>query len=70
MVYGETSNGTEQEIELLAKILNFTLRSIETNIGGNTGTVTVEIEGSKFDNTMQIALENGTNTNLQVKFPI
>lgn len=59
MAYGNTSNDNEQNITLLAEILDFEIRDINADKGGNTGRVTVEINGGKFDSTMIVRLENG-----------
>lgn len=72
LVYGQSSaislelvNGqyqyvdvTTQEVSLLAEILNFEIRNVDANQGGNTGNVTVELKGAKFDEAMAILLAN------------
>lgn len=62
MVYGNTAMGNEQPITLLASILNFEIRSVHSKRGGNQGKVTVEVNGSKFDETMVVKLANETDT--------
>jgi subtilase family serine protease len=47
-----------QEITLKAGILEFDLRSVNDDKGGNTGPVTVLINGSKFDTTMVVYLDS------------
>jgi len=56
LVYGNLS---DQPVELYASILNFEIRSIETDEGGNTGSVTSIIEGAKFSPDMELFLERG-----------
>jgi len=62
MIYGYTTVGSLQKISLFAKILHFELRSIEAKEGGNTGKVTVILQGSKFDTTMSVWLKNDSAT--------
>ncbi len=47
---------------LLANKLNFAIHSVETNIGGNTGVVTVALTGAQFDTLMQVQLEAAGDT--------
>ena len=56
MIYGNTSNGNQQQINLLATILPFEIRSVNANKGGNSGRVTVLIRGSKFADVTKIRL--------------
>ena len=46
---GKTTNGTVQNITLFARIMPFEIRKVTPSVGGNTGQVTVMIEGSKLD---------------------
>lgn len=62
LVYGNSLIATEQEISLWAEILDFEILSVVANQGGNTGEVTVKMRGSKFDASMNISLQNGTDT--------
>jgi parallel beta-helix repeat protein len=62
MAYGNTLSGNTQPITLYAEILNFEIRSINANTGGNTGTVTVQVNGAKFDSTTVILLATATDT--------
>lgn len=48
MVTGSTSAGTYQKISLYPRILPFEIRKVTKSSGGNTGEITVLIEGSKF----------------------
>lgn len=48
MAYGDNRNNLIQEISLWAEILPFSVRSVDAKKGGNTGSVTVRIDGSKF----------------------
>jgi subtilase family serine protease len=56
--YSANSAPSNQPIELYAERLPFLLDSIEANVGGNTGSVTVSITGSRFEPGMLIWLEN------------
>ncbi|HRZ48373.1 MAG TPA: CARDB domain-containing protein [Bacteroidales bacterium] len=47
-----------QEITLKAEILEFDIRSINDDRGGNTGPVTILINGSKFDTGMVVFLDS------------
>ena len=62
LVYGYSSTNTQQNISLLAQILDFEVISIDADIGGNTGPITVKIRGSKFTELMGIRIENATDT--------
>lgn len=59
MVYGSTRTGTSQLVELFAKVLNFEIRSVNARKGGNTGRVTIQINGSKFTESMDLMLRRG-----------
>ncbi len=56
LVYGLTTAGTSQDITLLAEKLNFEIRRVRANEGGNTGFVTLEIQGAKFDSLTDMRL--------------
>ena len=56
MIYGNTSNGSQQQITSLATILPFEIRTVNANKGGNSGRVTVLIRGSKFADVTKIRL--------------
>jgi hypothetical protein len=56
-IWNGISNNT-QSISLKAEILPFAIRSVNTDHGGNTGSVTVELKGSKFEPNMQIYLHS------------
>lgn len=58
MVYGDNTAGTFQPMDLLARILEFEIRKITPSKGGNTGDVTVQIDGSKFNDSTQFSLVN------------
>ena len=55
MVYGEGVN--IQSIRLYAEIVPFALTSIESNMGGNTGQITSLIRGTRFEENLDIWLE-------------
>lgn len=56
MVHGIPQN--YQEITLKAEILEFDIRSVNDDRGGNTGPVTILINGSKFDTGMVVFLDS------------
>ncbi len=58
LAYGNTANGNKQNVSLFARILNFEIRRIDANKGGNTGSVTVKVEGAKFNPALRIQLED------------
>jgi len=62
LLFGNTVAGSEQQISLLAEILNFEIRSIKPSTAANRGKVTVELNGSKFVPLMQVCLQNSTDT--------
>jgi len=57
LVYGNTTAGDQQAIALLARILNFEIHSVHAATGGNTGQVTLQINGAKFEPDMVLRLE-------------
>lgn len=69
LVTGEVQPGSEQNITLLADILPFEIRSIDAEEGGNTGNVTIRIDGAKFEPNMEARLEGSMNvTAIQTYF--
>ncbi|MCX6270606.1 MAG: cohesin domain-containing protein [Bacteroidetes bacterium] len=60
LVKGSTTNGNIQSISLIANKLMFEIRNINPLQGGNTGQVTIAVEGSKFDTIIDIRLENNS----------
>jgi len=73
-VYGFTTAGSSQSLNILARILDFEIRSVEVDEGGNTGNVTVKISGAKFQDNMAFRLEGAgldtiTATNLHFVDP-
>ncbi len=58
MMYGSTSGGTSQALQVLAHIPGFELWEVNANKGGNTGKVTVELRGAKFQSTMMARLKD------------
>lgn len=59
LVYGVNTVDDRQPVELLAEILQFEIRSVDAGQGGNTGMVTVRVEGGKFQPDMRVYLDNG-----------
>jgi hypothetical protein len=62
LIYGSTTSAVQQKISLYAKILHFEIRSVDADEGGNTGKVTIILNGSKFDSTLQIRLKGDSAT--------
>ncbi len=56
LIYGNTLNGSSQNIMLHAGILQFTILSVNADQGGNTGEITLKMTGSKFTPDMQVFL--------------
>ncbi len=61
LVKGTTQPNDEQNITLLAEILPFEIRAIDAEQGGNTGNVTIRIDGAKFEPNMAARLEGSMN---------
>lgn len=57
---GFTTVGGIQNIELKAEIIPFEIRSVDDVVGGNTGNVTIRLDGAKFTEDMEVRLEDGT----------
>jgi parallel beta-helix repeat protein len=57
LAYGNTSVGTKQPVTLFAKVLDFEIRKVTANRGGNNGKVTVRVDGAKFVSGMDVYLE-------------
>jgi len=63
LVYGNNQVvAPPQEITLRAEIVPFQLTTVTQNKGGNSGPVTVKLEGSKFEPNMKVELKMGENT--------
>ncbi len=62
MVYGNDARfgANTQNITTKARILDFEIRSVTVNQGGNTGTVTVKVEGAKFTDNMTLKLQDAS----------
>jgi CARDB len=58
---GNKPNGTMQPITLQAKIIYFQVSAVQVNKGGNSGMVTVKINGAKFDPACTARLIKGNN---------
>jgi subtilase family serine protease len=61
MVYGTHATGNEQPITISDSIRHFEVRTVNTNQGGNTGSVTVKLSGSKFEPGMIVSLAGSVN---------
>ena len=57
LVSGTNRLGNEQEIRMRADILNFSLRAINTDVGGNNGKVTTLLRGADFQQGMRAQLQ-------------
>ena len=62
LAYGTVQSAIAQEIDLSATIIPFQIQSIHSNRGGNTGKVTVKLEGAKFEKNMEVLLTGGTDS--------
>ena len=58
LVYGTLTAGTLQDISVLASIINFQVRKLDANKGGNKGKVTTEMYGAKFTSDLAVILRN------------
>ena len=58
LVYGNITTGIQQNINVLATIINFQVRSVEANKGGNKGGLTAELYGAKFTKDMKVWLHS------------
>ena len=56
LVSGATIKNIEQEITLLATILEFGIISVDANTGGNAGSFTTVVTGASFDSVMDFRL--------------
>ncbi|AEE49027.1 CARDB domain-containing protein [Haliscomenobacter hydrossis] len=52
LAFGNNRRIQQQNVTFLAQIVPFEIRNIQSNRGGNSGTVTVKIEGGKFEEAM------------------
>jgi subtilase family serine protease len=59
LAFGHNTAAPYQEATLFADILEFEVRHIHDNKGGNKGSTTVLLLGSKFDSTMTVYLDSG-----------
>jgi parallel beta-helix repeat protein len=62
MAYGSSRIATDQSVMLLAKVLHFEIRSVAAKKGGNTGSVTVQVNGSKLTENMKVMLTRGSTS--------
>jgi len=58
MATGQMANNAVQPVTLLATIVDFEIISVTANSGANTGSVTTQIIGAKFDTVMDFRLAN------------
>lgn len=54
--YGTTNANQNQNVKLLAEIQPFEIKKVVSNIGSNTGEVTVRISGARFEDGMTASL--------------
>ncbi|MEX2564679.1 MAG: CARDB domain-containing protein [Cyclobacteriaceae bacterium] len=57
LVTGQDKLASSQTIGIKASIVPFELRTVDASIGGNSGMVTVKLEGGKFTSDMVVSLE-------------
>jgi hypothetical protein len=62
MAFADNIGKLEQAIELRAMILPFEVREVDAKQGGNTGSVTIKIKGSQFQNYTDFALQDSGQT--------
>ena len=60
MALGQTTAGNMQNILLNARIMPFSIRKVDADQGGNTGSVTTRIDGSKFATSTDFILQDST----------
>lgn len=60
MATGQMANNAVQPVTLLATIVDFEIISVTANSGANTGSVTTQIIGAKFDTVMDFRLANSS----------
>ena len=58
MATGQTVDSSSQQVTILASIIDFEIISVDVNSGANTGSVTTQIIGAKFDTIMDFRLVN------------
>ena len=58
LVYGASSDGNSQAIKLKTEIIRFSVLSVHSDKGGNTGNVTVRLDGAKFTEFMTAKLKS------------
>ncbi len=61
LVNGATLRNIDQQITLLASILEFGIISVDGNSGGNTGSFTTTVTGASFDSVMDFRLVRDGN---------
>jgi len=61
MAYGENGLTDPQDITLKASILHFEIRSVKTNVGGDSGPVTTCIQGAKFTKASEFYIYNNNH---------
>lgn len=58
MIFADSKEfGIRQNLNLTSEMLEFEIRNIDVNNGGNTGLVTTKIEGAKFTENMEVFLK-------------
>ncbi|HAA10687.1 MAG TPA: hypothetical protein DCE41_02925, partial [Cytophagales bacterium] len=57
LAYGQENGGGDQTMELEIVAVPFDLYTVNTNEGGNTGIVTVRLDGTKFEPGMEVRFE-------------
>jgi hypothetical protein len=57
-LYGANVPGGSQQATITAELLEFEVRAIDSNRGGNVGEITVRVQGAKFDDLTTITLDS------------
>ncbi len=65
-ITGISGLANEQEIELYARKLNFEIRHYDPQQGGNLGTVTMQLDGSKFTPGMELRLVDPSGSRFSI----
>ncbi len=61
---GSLPSAAKQPVSLLAKIIPFSITAVDAAKGGNTGAVTLRINGAKFNSNTVFRLRSATNGNI------
>ncbi|WP_276485912.1 CARDB domain-containing protein [Paraflavitalea pollutisoli] len=62
LVHGRTRTLEAQSVSVKASVLHFDIRTVEAKEGGNTGEVTVLVQGAKLNTVRTICLQQGSQS--------